>query len=82
MREGNPNRLGTTFTVPDSKSGANSLFRNILAVSPCGSGFCPDPDIPPDHKSLEMRPLGKREENNVRGIYQSQNPHPSRKERD
>lgn len=58
-------REGLTHPVlhHDSSSGsqpaANSLFQNILAVSPCGSGFCVDSSRSPLRKFLRMRILEK-----------------------
>ena len=48
-----PNRLD---------SGAKSLFQNILAVSPCGSRFYPDPAHPNSRKCLEIKILENRSE--------------------
>ncbi len=42
MRESSPNKFSPTDPRRTSQSDAKSLFRNILAVSPCGSIFCPD----------------------------------------
>jgi hypothetical protein len=43
MREGSPNQFATAGFLNGLRSGAKSLFRNILAVSPCGSRFCRHP---------------------------------------
>jgi len=54
MRESSPNNLSATDPKTASQTEGNSLFRNILAVSPCGSGFYPDPAISPARKLLRM----------------------------
>jgi hypothetical protein len=61
MRESQTNKFSPTDLVNGSLSEAKSLFRNILATSPCGSRFCPDSAIPRAHKSLGMSILGKME---------------------
>ena len=43
--------------------GANSLFRNILPVSPCGSRFCPDMSRYPPSKSFRMNILDGTQKN-------------------
>ena len=43
MRESSPNQFSPAGSPRGLLPGAKSLFRNILAVSPCGSRFCPDP---------------------------------------
>jgi hypothetical protein len=43
MREGSPKQFSTADSLNSLRPGAKSLFQNILAVSPCGSRFCPDP---------------------------------------
>ena len=51
-----------TRPVPALCLEANSLFRNILPVSPCGSRFCPDISGYLPSKSFRMNILeGKRE---------------------
>jgi len=47
------------------KSEAKSLFRNILAATPCGSRFCPDPPYPRARKLFAMKILDKRIEKNI-----------------
>jgi hypothetical protein len=53
MRESSPNN----FPAPDPGSGSQSegkfLFHNILAVSPCGSGFCSYPAHIPARQVLK-----------------------------
>jgi hypothetical protein len=60
MREHSAN----TFSMSDLFSGlspeAKSLFRNILAVTPCDSGFCVGSGISRVRKLLEMNILGER----------------------
>ncbi len=66
MREGSTNKFSTTDPLSDgSGSEAKSLFRNILAVSHYGSGFCPGSAISNASKFLEMNILGKRIEKNI-----------------
>jgi hypothetical protein len=60
MRDCFPN----TF-ISGPKSDAKSLFRNILAVSPCGSRFCPDPTLSRARKFLGMRILGEEDRKNI-----------------
>ena len=43
MREGSPNQCSSAASLNGLRPEAKSLFRNILAVSPYGSRFCPDP---------------------------------------
>src|SRR5271167_1691544 len=57
MREGPPSNSSTADPKRGSQSEAKSLFRNILAVSPSGSRFYPDPSIPSTHKPLRMNIL-------------------------
>jgi hypothetical protein len=55
--------------ITGSRSGAKSLFQNILAVSPCGSRFCPYPTLSRARKFLGMRILGKRMKKISRDIF-------------
>ena len=57
MHAGSPNRFSTTDPLTNSECAAKSLFRNILAVSPCGSRFCPDPALSLSSKCLRMNIL-------------------------
>ena len=43
MRENSPNNFPATDPKSDSQSEGKSLFRNILAVTPYHSEFCPYP---------------------------------------
>jgi len=52
MREGSPNQFSAAGFLNGLRSEAKSLFRNILAVSPCGSRFCRDPLRSRLHKSF------------------------------
>ena len=52
-------QFATTDPGSVLKSATNSLFQNILAVSPCGSGFCADSTLSPPPKFLRMRILDK-----------------------
>ena len=70
MREGSPNKLSIADPLSGSRTGAKSLFRNILAVSPCGSIFCLYPALSPTRKLLRMSILGKEDEKNLE-IYTS-----------
>src|SRR5271165_3070495 len=45
---------------------ANSLFRKILRVSPCGSRFYPYARVPRNRNSMKIRILEVRYEKNVR----------------
>ena len=58
--------LCTRWQRHRSRRGAElkSLFQNILAVSPCGSRFYPDPTRSQHGKSLRMNILGEGEEKN------------------
>ena len=42
MRECSPDPFAPAGSLNGSRTGAKSLFRNILPLSPCGSRFCPD----------------------------------------
>jgi hypothetical protein len=57
MHAGSPHRLSTTDPLTSSECTAKSLFRNILALSPYGSRFCPDPALSPSSKCLRMNTL-------------------------
>jgi len=48
----------------DHQYPVKSLFRKILAISPCGSRFCGVTAQYPTHKSLEMNILQKQREKN------------------
>ena len=58
MREGSCNQFFLTDPPNGVQFEAKSLFRNILAVSPCGSRFYPDPARSPPRKLLRMNILG------------------------
>src|SRR5450631_1660277 len=61
MREGSPNKFSTADPLlSGSRIEAKSLFRNILAPSPCGSRFYPDPTRSAPRKFLGMSILEKR----------------------
>jgi hypothetical protein len=60
MHEGSTNNF-----ITGDKFEAKSLFQNILAVSPCGSRFCPDPAISRARKFLGIRILGKVTKKNI-----------------
>src|SRR5450631_4011584 len=61
MREGSPNKFSTADPLlSGSRIEAKSLFRNILAPSPCGSRFYPDPTRSAPRKFLGMSILDKR----------------------
>ena len=57
MREGSSNHFSTNNPASDPRSEAKSFFRNILALSLCGSRFYPDPTRSTDGKFLLMRIL-------------------------
>src|SRR5206468_3212923 len=50
------------------ESEANPLFQNILAISPCGSGFYPDKPLSTYRKSLRMNILEKRSKKKSRTL--------------
>ena len=58
MRERSPNQFSTAGSPSGLRTGAKSLFRNILAVSPCGSRFCQDPLRSKLPKSFRINILG------------------------
>jgi hypothetical protein len=60
MHEGPTNNF-----ITGDKFEAKSLFQNILAISPCGSRFCPDPAISRARKFLGIRILGKVTKKNI-----------------
>jgi hypothetical protein len=74
MRESSPNNFSTSGPLSGSHSQAKSLFRNILAVSPYGSRFCPDPTRPLAHNFLRMNTLDNRQKKIWRDISQSKSP--------
>jgi hypothetical protein len=57
MHAGSPNRRSTTDPLTSSECAAKSLFRKILAVSPCGSRFCTDRAPSPSSNCLKMNTL-------------------------
>src|ERR1700676_2394813 len=64
MRGRSPKKLSLSQTVSGFQSvlcpeEAKSLFRKILALSPCGSRFCLDPSIPNRAKSIETNILAE-----------------------
>src|SRR5450631_2864040 len=61
MRESSPNNFSTSAPLSGSHSQAKSLFRNILAISPCGSIFYPDPTRSIAHNYLRMNTLENRQ---------------------
>jgi hypothetical protein len=67
MRESSLNNFPTADPRTAWQSEGKSLFRNILAASPCESRFCPDLAIPMTHKSLRMNILGTRSKKNSTG---------------
>src|SRR5271165_2524298 len=70
MHEGSPNNLSTAnpkWGSRSAQSDAKSLLRNILAASPSGSRFYPDPTRPATHKPLRMNTLVDPEEKIVGG---------------
>jgi hypothetical protein len=74
MHESSPNNFSTSAPLRGSHSQANSLFRNILAVSPCGSRFYPDPTRSMAHNCLRMNTLGNRQKKIWRDIRQTKSP--------
>ena len=60
MREGSPNQFAATDPRSGLQSAANSLFPNILAISPCGSRFCGAPSAPRFRKPLKINILTQR----------------------
>ena len=56
-------------TIAQSDFKAKSLFRGILPVSPCGSGFCHTPPYPRARKLFGMRILDERIEKNIDMYY-------------
>ena len=74
MRESSPNNFSTSAPLSGSHSQANPLFWNILAVSPCGSRFCPDPTRSLAHNCLRMNTLENRQKKIWRDICQSKSP--------
>lgn len=65
MRDSSPNTFFTTDPLSGFRSEAKSLFRNILHVTPYGSGFCLGSALSRPRKFLEMNILGKRIEKNI-----------------
>ena len=65
MHADSPNRLSTTDPLKSSQSAANPLFRNILALNPYGSRFCPDPALSPSSKCLIMNILATSTKKNI-----------------
>jgi hypothetical protein len=66
MREGSPNNFSTADPKRGSRSlqpNAKCLFQNILAASPCGSIFYPDPVLSTTSKPLRMNTLADPEKN-------------------
>ena len=59
MREGSPQQFPPKESSKRVQPGAKSLFRKILAVSPCGSRFCKDRTRYPSSKCLQMNILEK-----------------------
>jgi hypothetical protein len=68
MREGSPIKFSTADPLSGSRTAAKSLFRNILAVSPCGSRFWGDQGVSPRGKFLWINTLEERMKK-IRGIY-------------
>lgn len=69
MREGSPNKFSTADPLSGSRTGAKSLFRNILAISPCDSIFCLHPALSPTRKLPRMSILGKEDEKKLGDIH-------------
>ncbi len=59
MREGSPNKIYATRPLSCPRFAANSLFRNILSISPCSSVFCAGRVISSLAKLLETRILAR-----------------------
>ncbi len=59
MREGSPNLFSKACSPNGLRPGAKSLFRNILAVSRCGSRFYPDTLRSKLSKSFRINILGR-----------------------
>ena len=70
MHAGSPNTFATAYLLlSGSKSEAKCLFPNILAVSPCGSGFYLDSAISRASKLFKMNILEERMKKTLRDIY-------------
>ena len=74
MHNGFPNECSIVGLVGGSKPGSKSLFRKILPVSPCGSGFWQDRVPSPSHKSFEIKILEEWGEKKV-GDHFTLRPH-------
>ena len=59
MREGSPNVFSKACSPNGLRPGAKSLLRNILALSRCGSRFCPDTLRSKLPKSSRINILGR-----------------------
>src|ERR1700681_1633628 len=59
MRERSPKKLSYSQAARAFQFDAKSLFRKILALSPYGSRFCPDPGIPNRAKCIETNILAE-----------------------
>ena len=59
MREASPKKLSHSPTASGFQSQAKSLFRNILALNPYGSRFCPYLSIPNRAKFIETNILAE-----------------------
>jgi len=71
MREGSPNQFAKNSSVSGLETEAKSLFRNILAISPYSSRFCPDQLISTNANSNEMKILGRHSKKNHGGGRQA-----------
>jgi hypothetical protein len=70
MRELSPNNLSTADPKRGSRSApsdAKSLFRNILAASPSGSRFYPDPTLARDSQAIKNEHFSRPRRKNSGG---------------
>ena len=69
MRECSPNQFVPAGSLNGPRTGAKSLFRNILPISPCGSGFCPDHSRPKLSNPFGINILGILTEKMWHGLF-------------
>ena len=71
MRESSLNQFTKNAPPSGLKTGAKSLFRNILAISPYSSRFCADRLISTNANSNEMKILRRYSKKNHGGEGQT-----------
>src|ERR1700676_5818449 len=69
MRESSPDKFVAAHSMNCSKSATNSLFRNILPITPFNSIFCGEPALSLSSKCNETRILGAAQKKISRGIF-------------